>query len=299
MEGEEAAAENNSDSTENLQAFEYDSDDDADIFDHFGIDAIDRACRIIYPDQPNPLQASAMIKFWLGGPDPLDYISMYSNEGDLSKNIPPHWHYISYGFSDLHGDGRVHRQSKRGEASGFGFELTFRLKRNPEEETPPMWPSTLMNRLARYVFQTGNVLHIGDHIPWDSLNGDPESRIAHILIAEDPQLLDLDTQHGVLDFRQIVGVTDDEVKTAQKWKGSGVLSLLPNLPEVGPFYITDVNRKESIFDHDPTLMKMVTEGIEKEGSNLGHVTAMCSWSECFTDNRYCLTSVDLTILKEL
>ena len=44
----------------------------------------------------------------LGGPDPLDYISMYSNPGDPDRQIPPHWHYISFGLSDLHGDGRVH-----------------------------------------------------------------------------------------------------------------------------------------------------------------------------------------------
>ena len=47
-------------------------------------------------------------KYWLGGPDPLDYISMYSNPGDPARQIPPHWHYVSFGLSDLHGDGRVH-----------------------------------------------------------------------------------------------------------------------------------------------------------------------------------------------
>ena len=46
--------------------------------------------------------------FRLDGPDPLDYISMYQNPGDDSRGIPPHWHYVSLGLSDLHGDGRVH-----------------------------------------------------------------------------------------------------------------------------------------------------------------------------------------------
>ena len=44
----------------------------------------------------------------LGGPDPLDYISMYANSGDQEQGIPPHWHYVTFGLSDLHGDGRVH-----------------------------------------------------------------------------------------------------------------------------------------------------------------------------------------------
>ncbi|EPY82590.1 hypothetical protein CB1_000642048 [Camelus ferus] len=46
----------------------------------------------------------------LGGPDPLDYVSMYRNVGSPSANIPEHWHYISFGLSDLYGDNRVHEQ---------------------------------------------------------------------------------------------------------------------------------------------------------------------------------------------
>jgi hypothetical protein len=38
-----------------------------------------------------------MVKFWLGGPDPLDYISMYSNQGEGDDG--QHWHYISCGLS--------------------------------------------------------------------------------------------------------------------------------------------------------------------------------------------------------
>ena len=38
-----------------------------------------------------------MVKFWLGGPDPLDYISMYSNQGEGHEG--QHWHYISCGLS--------------------------------------------------------------------------------------------------------------------------------------------------------------------------------------------------------
>ncbi|KAL0616423.1 Suppressor of fused-like protein [Plecturocebus cupreus] len=38
--------------------------------------------------------------------------------------------------------------------SGFGFELTFRLKRETGESAPPTWPAELMQGLARYVFQS-------------------------------------------------------------------------------------------------------------------------------------------------
>lgn len=73
-----------------------------------GLQSLYNTCQQLYPDQPNPLQVTAVTKFWLGGPDPLDYVSMYNNPGDPQNGIPPHWHYVSFGLSDLYGDGRVH-----------------------------------------------------------------------------------------------------------------------------------------------------------------------------------------------
>ena len=46
--------------------------------------------------------------------------------------------------------------------SGFGFELTFRLKRETGETAPPTWPAALMQALARYVFLSGRI-HVLQH----------------------------------------------------------------------------------------------------------------------------------------
>ncbi|XP_045213854.2 suppressor of fused homolog [Mercenaria mercenaria] len=247
-------------------------------WEYAGLEAIDKACLDIYPDQPNPLQATAVVKFWLGGPDPLDYISIYSNNGDVDRGVPAHWHYVSYGFSDLYGDNRVHQYRGSGQPSGYGFEMTMRLKKCGNESAPPMWPSGLMNRLASYVFQTGNTLHVGDHIPWHKpLDGSEESLVQHMLVAKDPELPDLHSPYGNLDFRQVVGVTDDEMKAAQRWKGAGVLDLMSTSKGVGPYFITDIGRKQSIFEADASQIEKVNEGINVDGSNLGHVTAVCKW----------------------
>lgn len=40
--------------------------------------------------------------------------------------------------------------------SGYGFELTFRLKKVPGQMMPPSWPAELMQELAKYVFRTGS-----------------------------------------------------------------------------------------------------------------------------------------------
>ncbi|KAJ8317173.1 hypothetical protein KUTeg_005077 [Tegillarca granosa] len=249
-----------------------------------GLEAIYSACRRLYPNQPNPLQVTALVKYWLGGPDPLDYISMYANPGDENRGIPPHWHYISYGLSDLHGDGRVHDHTFRCNGnegpSGFGFELTFRLKREPGETNPPTWPATLMQALARYVFQTENVLFSGDHIPWHMPLDGSESRIQHMLMCEDAQLLPITTPFGSVSFVQIVGVTGEELRAAQQWNGPGVIELIRSIPCAGgPWLITDMRRGENVFDIEPRLQEQVDQGIETEGSNLSGVNSKCSWEE--------------------
>ncbi|XP_025095733.1 suppressor of fused homolog [Pomacea canaliculata] len=246
-----------------------------------GLEAIYTACRRLYPDQPNPLQVTALVKYWLGGPDPLDYISMYSNPGDPARQIPPHWHYISFGFSDLHGDGRVHDLGSGTDGpSGFGFELTMRLKREPEETNPPTWPAALMQALARYVFQSENVLCSGDHVSWHTPLDGSESRIQHMLMTEDAQLHPITTPFGIVNFIQIVGVCSEELKAAQHWNGPGVIELLRSKPSAGgAWLVTDMRRGETIFELDPHLQERVEQGIEQEGSNLSGVSSRCMWEE--------------------
>lgn len=62
--------------------------------------------------------------------------------------------YFSFGLSDIHGDGRVHEFTGPDQKSGFGFELTMRVKREPTDKGPPTWPAAIMQGLAKYVFQS-------------------------------------------------------------------------------------------------------------------------------------------------
>lgn len=245
-----------------------------------GLDTLYAACRHIYPDQPNPLQVTALVKYWLGGPDPLDYISMYSNPGNPAADISPHWHYVSFGLSDLHGDGRVHEVSGSDTPSGFGFELTFRLKREVDERVPPTWPAAIMQALAKYVFQSENTLCSGDHVSWHCPLDNSESRIQHMLMFEDPQLGIVPTPFGPVTFIQIVGVCAEELQAAQGWNGPGIIELMKSVKGAGgPWLITDMRRGETIFELDSTVQEAVDRGVETDGSNLSGVSAKCSWQE--------------------
>ena len=64
------------------------------------------------------------------------------------------------------------------EDSGFGFEVTFRLKVAAKGETAPMWPASLLNSLARYVFKTGEIIIIIIIIILYSANASTECSVA-------------------------------------------------------------------------------------------------------------------------
>ena len=50
----------------------------------------------------------------------------------------PHWHYVTFGLSDLYAIEEAPDASDAG--SGCGFELTMRVLALPEEKAPPAWP---------------------------------------------------------------------------------------------------------------------------------------------------------------
>lgn len=248
-----------------------------------GLEILYEACRQVYPDQPNPLQVTAFIKYWLGGPDPLDYISMYDHPGIPELHIPPHWHYISFGLTDLHGDNRVHEVSGSEFPSGFGYELTFRLiKSSNEESSPPTWPAALLQALAKYVFHTGNSFCAGDHVSWHCpLDGsDFESRLQHMLLAEDILLPPVHGALGTVKFLQVVAVTEDELQVAQHWNGTAILELLRRIPAAGgPWLVTDMRRQSSLFEIQPSFRREVELGIDRDGCSLSGVSAKIHWEE--------------------
>jgi suppressor of fused len=243
-----------------------------------GLSSILTACQRLYPTQLNPLQASPIVKFWLGGPDPLDYISMYLNAGNETKGIPEHWHYISFGLSDLYGDGRIHpvelnedendeEKPLQESVSGFGFELTFRLKRAAGELTPPLWPSDFLQDLARYIFSTNNSFVPGDHVSWHRSLDAEESRIQHVIMAEDPQMAmasSTSLTFKKVQFVQVVGVCKEELEAAQHWNGRGVLELLRSCKNACGMFC---NQLWSLNFHEFFAQRSIGDNLTSKGSN--------------------------------
>lgn len=229
-----------------------------------GWDAIDAALAPLYPDR-EPRHVAPIIRYTLGGPDPLDGISAWKRLEPL-----PHWHFVSYGLTELYG-----KDWDDPERSGFGFELTFRLACDAADEDQPMWAFSLMQNIARYVFQSGNVLKDGD---WMNANGpialDRETALRSLAFVSDPELPPIETPHGQVEFIQLVGLTLDEEAAAKRWQTPRLLdALLAHMP----LWITDISRA-SLLDR-PDVEEQVRTGTARDGSSTGALfTEVLHWS---------------------
>jgi Suppressor of fused protein (SUFU) len=202
-----------------------------------GWNAIDARLAEFYPGV-EPEHFGTIIKYMLGGPDPLDGISRYNSK---SGGIP-HQHIVSYGFSELY----YNEEAAGQDFSKYGFELTFRLKPFAADIKENIWPGNLMQNLARYVFESGNWF---DDYHWMPANGpirsDTDTLITGLIFIIDPELGIIDTPHGNIQFLQIVGVTDDEI-IAIKDKSITAQEVIKRLRKDNPFLITDLERTTSV-----------------------------------------------------
>jgi len=87
-----------------------------------------------------------------------------------------------------------------------------------------------------------------------------------LLFTTDPQLGEIKTPHGQVQFLQIVGITSDELDISQEWNTNGLLEILG---QDNPLLVTDLKRKSILAD--PAKAKVVHERAAKEGSSCSGV----------------------------
>lgn len=199
-----------------------------------GWEAIDKRLADFYRDQ-EPKHYGTVMKFMLGGPDPIDGVSVFQHKTG-------HLHYISYGLTELY-----KKESDDPHTSGFGFELTMRLA-DADFDDPPMWPIAVMNNLARYVFKTGNRFDENHHLPLNSkIALEADTDITAIVFQLDPELEEIGTPHGDVKFLQIVGLTTDEYEFIQDGYYNAIRD---RVCELDPLMPVALDRKSILADAD-------------------------------------------------
>lgn len=197
-----------------------------------GWHAIDAALAALYPGV-KPFHVGYMPPPALGGTG-LQGCSAYPNDG--------HWHYVTYGLSELYRRGPDDDPAW----SGWGFELTCRVARGSEDQ-PPGWPFSALNVLATYVNTEKALLEAGHHIDLrrpitghPDVTDAPPSELTVYALTLDPQLGRIDTPNGTVEFLQAVGVSSRE-KAAMVESGTAVV--LAGLAEHNPLLVTDPHRR--------------------------------------------------------
>jgi len=184
-----------------LDKFKKKAKDDEVVMD--GWKAIEDACLKMYPGQVNPKHYGTMISWRLGGNDPLDGISIYDGE--------EYYHFVTFGLSEL-----FEKENENKEYSGYGFELTVKLKKDglEDEETSIGGMCGILQSLARLTYNEGEIFQPDEYIYTGQTTGmDPtgESLITGFITQLD-KLGEIETPNGKVQFVELIGVTDAELK---------------------------------------------------------------------------------------
>ena len=193
-----------------------------------GWDAIEKKLADAYGVQ-QPSHWGTIMRYGDGGPDPLDGISAYRGES------PPHWHYVTFGLSEL-----GEKRSPDKELSGWGFELSFRLKRCQGENAPPEWPLPLLQKLARYVYNTKMPFDHEHYIRWGGpITKEEQTALEAMVFTLDPVLGEISTPNGRVKFLDAIAITADEHQFADE---QGPEKLLARLLPQNPLGVIDLER---------------------------------------------------------
>ncbi|RZL51244.1 MAG: suppressor of fused domain protein [Pedobacter sp.] len=197
--------------------------------------SIDNEFDRLYPNQ-EPKHFAPPISYMLGGEFPLDGISIYE-----SKKQTDHFHFVTYGFSELYYD----EEKAGGEFSKWGFELTFRLKPFEPDNGNPSWVVALLQNLAKYVFSSKKWFEEFHFIPANGpIRLNTETEITALAFVLDPEIGKIETPHGEVSFLQMVGLTSAEYEMLkQDPKITTTEKLIEKLKVTNPLLITDLNRK--------------------------------------------------------
>lgn len=170
-----------------------------------GWDAIEAEFLRVYPGQVNPKHYGTLIKWIFGGNDPLDGISIYDG-GD-------YWHFVSFGLTELYD-----KESEDMEFSGYGFELTLKLKKYDFEDLEGELKNIcgIFQSIARMTFNKGEIFYPYEYIytgQKDGMDAYRKSNITGFITMADTSVNTISTPNGEVHFLELIGMTDAELRT--------------------------------------------------------------------------------------
>lgn len=185
----------------------------------YGIDAIENEVKRIHPLWENARYYTPKTAWESGGTEPLEQISIHKEED--------YFHFITYGLTELHD-----KESKDQTKSGFGTELTLKLKRGEyknqsEERKELLYIALLLQKFAKYIIQENSIVKPYEDtylVKGSSLRKSigidiaGTSNIVAFITVPDKDLQSLDTPYGRVDFIALIGITKKELQAIRNGK---------------------------------------------------------------------------------
>lgn len=174
-----------------------------------GWDSITAAFETLYPGQENPLHFASAFPWSLGGPNPLQGVSVYDG-GSF-------FHLVTYGLSDLY-----EKESSDPEYSGYGFEFTLKLRKAglSDEHKELRCIAGIFQSLAKMTFEKGEIFQPFEYIYTGQKTGvDVEQKsclTGFVTKLDDPG--EIDTPNGKVQFVELVGASDAELRAVIEQK---------------------------------------------------------------------------------
>ena len=170
----------------------------------YGMEVIDNAVERVYPSESIHTNYVPMIRWDLGGPDPLDRVTIYDG-GDYYK-------YVTYGLTELYD-----KKSKDLKKNGFGMEFTFKLKKDAykDEERELKNVVGILQTLARSTKEDGEIFKPYEYIYTGQTVGmdiERKSNIVGFITIPDRELKPAYSAYGRADFIAFIGVTQQELQ---------------------------------------------------------------------------------------
>ena len=135
----------------------------------------------------------------------MDGISIYDGGS--------YWHFVTFGLSEIYG-----KETDNKDISGYGYEMTLKLKKYKfkDEERELKNICGILQAIARITYNKGEIFLPDEFIRTGQQTGmdaDQESNITGFITISDTSVNTIDTPNGKVEFVELIGMTDSELKT--------------------------------------------------------------------------------------
>ena len=170
----------------------------------YGMDAIEKEVERVYSNESLYTNYVPMIRWELGGPDPLDRVTIYDGKD--------YYKYVTYGLTELYD-----KESKDQTKSGFGMEFTLKLKKDAykDEEGELKNVVGVLQTLAKATIVDGEIFKPYEYIytgQTEVMDAEQKSNIIGFITVPDTELQSLVTPYGRIDFLALIGITSEELQ---------------------------------------------------------------------------------------